>query len=278
MTRKITALSGLVILGLLIIGFNVYLGTQPPSSEVEKSVLLAGQDLPADINSVELEETARTIENSSSPTLLSDKIVAKKVIPGEIITVTSKGDNLLVLVNKSIRLSETYFPKDLVSLDNSIQGSPGMQLRKDAASQFLKLFNEAKKKGYNLNVNSSYRSYQTQVSTYNYWVSQVGTAEADRFSARPGHSQHQLGTTVDITSDTVDYKLLASFGDTPEGKWLANNAYKYGFVLAYPAGYEQITGYTYEPWHFRYTGVNNAQKWKLSGKILELYLQEVGVN
>ena len=82
------------------------------------------------------------------------------------------------------------------------------------------------------------------MTTYNYWVSQVGAVEADRFSARPGHSQHQLGTTADITSDSVDHKLVASFGDTQEGKWLASNAYKYGFVLAYPAGYEQITGYT----------------------------------
>lgn len=277
MTWKITAVSSLVILGLLTVGFNVYLGTQPPNSEIEKTVLLAGQDLPADIDYVELEETSKTRENNSPPTVLIDKIVAEKYSPADSITVTNKGDNLLVLVNKSIRLSETYFPKDLVSLDSSIQSSLGMQLRKSVAEQILKLFNEAKKKGYKLNVNSSYRSYQTQVTTYNYWVSQVGVTEADRFSARPGHSQHQLGTTVDITSDTVDHKLVASFGDTPEGKWLANNAYKYGFVLAYPAGYEQITGYTYEPWHFRYIGVSNAQKWRNSGLILEEYLQKFRV-
>ena len=244
MIWKITAVSSLAILGLLIIGFNVYLGTKPPNSEIEKSVLLAGRDLPADIDSVELEVSFKTSENNSPPTILIDKIVAEKYTPADLVTLTNKGDNLLVLVNKSIRLSEAYFPRDLVSLDSSIQSSPGMQLRKSAADQMLKLFNDAKKKGYKLNVNSSYRSYQTQVTTYNYWVSQVGAVEADRFSARPGHSQHQLGTTADITSDSVDHKLVASFGDTQEGKWLASNAYKYGFVLAYPAGYEQITGYT----------------------------------
>ena len=278
MVWKIAVASSLAILGVVIIGFNLYLGTQPPSSKIEKTVLLAGQDLPADVGLIGLDKISKTGESNPPPPVLVDKITAEKYIPADTITITDKGDNLLVVVNKSVRLSEAYFPKDLVSLDDSIQGSVGMKLRKEAAEKILKLFNDSKKKGYKLNVNSSYRSYQTQVVTYNYWVSQVGKSEADRFSARPGHSQHQLGTTVDITSDTVDHKLLAVFGDTPEGKWLDNNAYKYGFVLAYPAGYEEVTGYTYEPWHFRYIGVINAQKWKASGKILELYLQELGVS
>ena len=154
MIWKITAVSSLAILGLLIIGFNVYLGTKPPNSEIEKSVLLAGRDLPADIDSVELEVSFKTSENNSPPTILIDKIVAEKYTPADLVTLTNKGDNLLVLVNKSIRLSEAYFPRDLVSLDSSIQSSPGMQLRRSAADQMLKLFNDAKKKGYKLNVNS----------------------------------------------------------------------------------------------------------------------------
>lgn len=284
-TVKILSLTFFVILGISIGAFNIYLSAQPPETVVEKTVILAGQDLPASPESLGLKTTEVPDQTGSSlkPLALKDKIVASQNLPAagspiSSITVTNKGNNLLVLINKSIRLPESYVPPGLVSLDKSIKTSyAGMKLRKEAAGSLLKMFNDAKKKGYNLNVNSAYRSYQTQVATYNYWVLQVGTTQADRFSARPGHSQHQLGTTVDITSPSVNYKLVGSFGNTAEGKWLAQNGYKYGFVLAYPAGYEYITGYTYEPWHFRYIGVSNAQKWKNSGLILEEFLKKFGV-
>ena len=278
---KILILTFFVFAGLSIGIISVRNSANLPDPIIEQSVILSGLDLPASPKALGAEATDTKKVTLSTPLVFKDKIItAKLFIPVVVepeIKVTSKGNNLLVLINKTIKLPSTYFPTDLVTVSSSIKGYAGMQLRKAAADNLLKIFNEAKKKGFNLNLNSSYRSYQTQVSTYNYWVSQVGVAEANRFSAKPGHSQHQLGTTVDVTSDTVDEKLVSSFGNTPEGKWLASNAYKYGFVLAYPAGYEHITGYTYEPWHFRYIGVSNAQKWKNSGLILENYLQKFGV-
>ena len=284
MIRKITVIPALAISGLMIVGLSAYLVNQPPKPEIKKAVILAGQDLPASPEALGVGTTKETSDElKGGSKVFKDQIKASKGLgfvtsaPSTIKT-TNKGDNLLVLVNKSIRLPSSYFPKDLVSVDKSITASfGGMQLRGEAAENLIKLFTDAKKKGYKLHLNSAYRSYQTQVATYNYWVSQVGAAEADRFSARPGHSQHQLGTTVDITSDTVDHKLISSFGDTLEGKWLASSGYKYGFVLAYPADYENITGYTYEPWHFRYISIANAKKWKASGMILELYLKKLGV-
>ena len=269
--------------GLAFAAFNIYNSTRPPQDPVEKTVILAGQDLPVAPGSLGVKTAAEVPKKTAKPIALKDKVVTSESfapqpsLPSPTIKVTNKGDNLLVLINKEIRLHSSYYPKDLVDLDKSIKTSYGSnQLRKEAAAALLKLFKAAEKKGFSLNVNSAYRSYQTQVATYNYWVSQVGVAQADRFSARPGHSQHQLGTTVDITSASVSYKLMESFGNTTEGKWLAANAYKYGFVLSYPKGFEGITGYTYEPWHFRYIGVGNAKKWKNSGLILETFLQKFG--
>jgi len=271
-----------IAVGLSIGIINVRNSTNLPDPVIEQSVILAGLDLPVSPEALGIKVTGSKELKISTPVVFKDEVVTAKVfIPVVIepkIKTTDKGDNLLVLINKTTRLPSTYAPTGLVNVNSSIKvGYSGMKLRKAAADNLLKIFNDAKKKGYNLNLNSAYRSYQTQVNTYNYWVSQVGVTQANRFSAKPGHSQHQLGTTVDVTSDTVDEKLVASFGNTPEGKWLANNAYKYGFVLAYPAGYEHITGYTYEPWHFRYIGVSNAQSWKNSGLILENYLQKFGV-
>jgi D-alanyl-D-alanine carboxypeptidase len=282
MKWKMLALSTFVAVGLVIGAFSIFEVGKPLENTIERSILLAGQDLPIGAGSLGVKSQKTPSQNLSAgkPLVLRDKVSAAEEVvqaPVQTTNVTSKGDNLLVLVNKTIRLSSLYYPKDLVGLDKSIETSySGMQLRSGAANALLNMFDDAKKKGHDFHVNSAYRSYQTQVSTYNYWVSQVGTYEADRFSARPGHSQHQLGTAVDITSATVDNKLMASFGNTPEGAWLAQNGYKYGFALSYPSGYEQVTGYTYEPWHFRYIGVANATNMKNSGLILELFLQKYG--
>ena len=284
MRFKLIPLFIFVTAGLAFAAFNIYNSTRPLQDPVEKIVILASQDLPAAPGSLGVKTVVAAPKKTAKPLTLKDKVVTSESfspqpsLPSPTIKVTNKGDNLLVLINKEIRLPSSYYPKDLVNLDKSIKTSYGSnQLRKEAAGTLLELFRAAKKKGFTLNVNSAYRSYQTQVATYNYWVSQVGLEQADRFSARPGHSQHQLGTTVDITSALVNYKLLSSFGNTVEGKWLVENSYKYGLVLSYPAGHENITGYTYEPWHFRYIGVGNAKKWKASGFILEQYLQKYGV-
>jgi D-alanyl-D-alanine carboxypeptidase len=112
--------------------------------------------------------------------------------------------------------------------------------------------------GLQMQSNSTYRSYATQVDTYNGWVSQLGQAEADKVSARPGHSEHQTGLVMDITDVPNTCGLDACFGGTPQGVWLAQNAWRYGFVIRYPQGMTHITGYSYEPWHVRYVGEDVA--------------------
>ena len=109
---------------------------------------------------------------------------------------------------------------------------------------------DAATQGIGLSIISGYRSYSRQSTLYNNYVSRDGKAAADTYSARAGHSEHQTGLAADINS------LYQSFINTPEGQWLNNNCYKYGFIIRYPQGKESITGYMYEPWHIRFVGVD----------------------
>jgi len=130
--------------------------------------------------------------------------------------------------------------------------------------------------GDDIYVRSAYRSYAEQERTFAYWVDVLGEAEARRVSAEPGHSEHQLGTAADLTTADVGYDLTEAFAETPAGRWLAENAYRYGFALSYPVGAEPVTGYAYEPWHYRYIGPDQAAAWRSSGLTLVEYLRGIG--
>lgn len=147
---------------------------------------------------------------------------------------------------------------------------------KEARAAFEKMAQDAKKQGFELVAFSTYRSYEYQATLYNSYVARDGKEKADRYSARPGYSEHQTGLAFDIgEKGREDLWLEEAFGESPAGKWLAENAHKYGFILRYPKGKENITGYMYEAWHFRYLGVELATKVKESGLTLEEYL---GIN
>lgn len=167
--------------------------------------------------------------------------------------------SLWVVVNKQRRLSPTdYAPSDLVAVGN------GQRMRAQAAAALTQMFTAAKTAGFSLVAQSAYRSYATQVNTYNSEVKAYGQAQADTESARPGYSEHQTGWAVDIGAPGC---YLDCFGTKPGSQWLLANAYKYGFVLRYPADKTAITGYRNEPWHFRYVGVDLAtemQKQKIT--------------
>ena len=124
----------------------------------------------------------------------------------------------------------------------------------------------AKKDGISLWIISGYRSYDTQEAIYNRYVNDNGQAEADTYSARPGHSEHQTGLAFDIN------EISYSFGETAAGKWVAENAAQYGFIIRYPQSKQHITGYIYEPWHLRYLGTELAMDVYESGLCLEEYL------
>lgn len=187
------------------------------------------------------------------------------------------GDDLLVLVNKQPgqQLSEGWAPRDLVPLpDRYVMPERDAELRLGVAEAFMTMADAAEaEEGLELVTRSAYRSFTTQCYTFDYKVRQHGIDHARRFSAEPGRSQHQLGTTVDITSASLGFGLGQSMGDSAEGQWLESNAHRFGFALAYPEGAEDITGYAYEPWHFRYLGLEAAFEMELEDEILETYLQ-----
>lgn len=166
----------------------------------------------------------------------------------------------LLVVNKVYALPSTYNPGII----------PVAQKGVDA------MVSAAKANDVYLSVISSYRSYSYQKTLYENYVKRDGQAAADRYSARPGHSEHQSGLAFDFGGTNQNHWLESSFADTAEGRWLAANAHKYGFILRYPKGKESITGYMFEPWHFRYVGSGEAPKIKASGKTLEEYLNVRG--
>jgi D-alanyl-D-alanine carboxypeptidase len=191
----------------------------------------------------------------------------------------SSDEDLLVLVDRNNALPEDYVPWDLISLAS--YGIPttreNLVLRQEAAKQLARLMRAAAAKGEKMIVTSAYRSFQYQRSLFAELVSIYGHDAADSMCALPGHSQHQLGTTVDFTNEDVDFKLEGSFGDTSAGQWLLRHANKYGFVLAYPKGGEAETGYQWEPWHYRYIGIENARRFRASGMSLQMFLLGEGV-
>lgn len=169
--------------------------------------------------------------------------------------------SLFFLIDKKHTASSSYAPKDLVSLKkNSLfdLNKAGMKIRKEAYSALNEMAQAALNDGIRLLVSSAYRSYSYQENLFNYWVSVDGLEEAERESSRPGTSQHQLGTAVDFGSISDD------FDKTQMGQWIYKNAADYGWSLSFPKGYEDVTGYRWECWHFRYIGKNACrfqQKW-----------------
>jgi D-alanyl-D-alanine carboxypeptidase len=173
--------------------------------------------------------------------------------------------SIWVVANKSRALNpRTFVPPDLVYPDvPNINGQPMRQATADAiVAMFAAGSSEA---GLQFSVQSAYRSYDTQVRVYNADVAANGQAYADTDTARPGTSEHQTGLAVDISAVPANCSLDACFGTTPQGQWLAANAWRFGFLLRYPADKVDVTGYTYEPWHFRYVGVELATEMHRAG-------------
>ena len=159
--------------------------------------------------------------------------------------------SLYFLIDKTHKVSGTYEPKDLIELkanDYFNLNKKNMKIRPEAYEALKEMAIASKKDGITLLVSSVYRSYQYQENLFNYWVSVDGLEEAERESARPGTSQHQLATAVDFGSISDD------FDKTEMGQWVYKNAADYGWSLSFPKGYEDVTGYRWECWHFRYVG------------------------
>ena len=181
--------------------------------------------------------------------LLNDLEIYENTFYKEIYTIY-KPTSIDVLVNKNNKLDKNYIPTDLKLIDKEY-AYDNKYLRKEACNAFIYMVKDAKKQGYNIIAVSTYRSYDYQEKLYNNYVKEKGLYYADMASARAGHSEHQTGLAVDIADLSLDYD---NFEKTKEFTWVKNNAHKYGFILRYPKNKAYITGFKYEPWHYRYVG------------------------
>ncbi|WHX25268.1 D-alanyl-D-alanine carboxypeptidase family protein [Virgibacillus halodenitrificans] len=191
-------------------------------------------------------------------------------------TVLQNPYDQLALVNKQHALPADYIPKDLVTPKVRFpftEDLPKKQMRQVAATALEKMFAAADKAGLDLFAQSGYRSYERQDAIFASNVNEHGEEAANKFSARPGESEHQTGLTMDVTSPDINYGLTIEFGKTDEGKWIKKHAAEYGFIIRYPKGKENITKYQYEPWHLRFVGKEAAKEIMTKGITLEEYVK-----
>ena len=183
-------------------------------------------------------------------------------------TITNQED-ILVLVNKNNKLDKNYIPK-LEKLDTSYSNDNKF-LRKEAKEAFEKLEKDARKKILSIKIVSAYRSYNYQKTLFKNYTKEYSKKYALKCSAKAGHSEHQTGLAIDVMGPNKDYNL---FEETKEFKWMKENAYKYGFILRYPKDKEHITGFKYEPWHYRYVGIPLATYIHNKNITLEEYFEK----
>lgn len=230
---------------------------EPSQTDPQAEDPASGQeDQPADVKDPAKQEPSKTVDTS----------------------VYTRPDSLTVLVNKQYGLPKDYKPADLVNdpdVPFIFSGYDDRRLmRKEVAEATKKMFAAAAKENIYLAGVSAYRSYDTQAFLFNSYVQTQGEAEARRYSAVPGHSEHQTGLAVDVSGSSGVCAAEDCFADTPEAKWVAAHGHEYGFIIRYPKGKESITGYAYEPWHLRYVGVEMAREIVKQGVTLEEYVYE----
>lgn len=226
-----------------------------------------------------LQDTRRSVNDSQNNAKSNPSIQASNAANDELSQAPtpqepSGAGDVGFVVNKKNQLPEGYVPVDLevpnVQL-RLVRGEEQMQVRTEVARALERMFADAEKQDVKLVLGSGYRSYKLQQTFYSQYSEQSGQSEADKFSARPGHSEHQTGLAVDIVNSGQSCSLEACFADTPEGLWIKQNSHKYGFTVRYQAEWETITGYTYEPWHLRYVGTEIASKLHTDNVPLEKY-------
>lgn len=169
-------------------------------------------------------------------------------------------DSIHVLVNRQNPLQPVdYSPDDLVEVEVRTSAEEPVLLRMEVAESAEELFETAAEEGVTLAATSGYRSFDAQSELYSARYAEHGLEPTDEFAARPGYSEHQTGLALDVISiDNPECILGECFHETPEYEWLETSAQDFGFVIRYPEGAEDITGFTFEPWHLRYVGTETA--------------------
>ena len=247
--RAIAVVGGLLVVAFLItVVVNGFTGTEPTSASPDHTPTAA----PAP---TEPPRPSPTASPEPAPAPSFDRAARSIDDP----------DSIWVVVDKLRPLSPTdYTPADLVDVPVAFANPP--RLRQEASDAVVSLFTAfAAETGLALQSQSAYRSFEAQTRVYDGDIATLGQAGADLSTARPGTSEHQTGLTIDISALPGQCSLSACFGDTPHGQWLAANAWRFGFLLRYPADKVEITGYEFEPWHYRYIGIELATEMHNTG-------------
>ncbi len=242
MTRKKRNLVGLIGIGLIL-------------------VLLAAWIISGRSDSTSSTPTTSVDTNSDSQHSQNDEQPEDQGFNKQMFSISEPG-SIWWVVNKTRPLPDNYTPEltvPNVTLRLAATAEQ-MQFGTSATPALEEMFAAAEADGISIVFGSGYRSYNLQKQFYDSYVAQDGQVAADRYSARPGTSEHQTGLSFDATASNGACHLEICFEDTPEGQWLAKNAHKYGFIIRYPESKENITGYQYEPWHLRYVGVELASE------------------
>ena len=190
-------------------------------------------------------------------------------------------DSIAVMVNKEYGLPDNYKPSDLVYPDVRFTFTEKIEkrmMRKEAAEALEEMFAGAEEDGIYLAGVSAYRSQSTQTALFNRYVERDGEEKAKTYSAVPGYSEHQTGLSIDVSGSDGKCAAESCFGGTKEADWLAEHAAEYGFIIRYPEGKQDITGYKYEPWHLRYVGKDIAAYISEKDITLEEYYEAVPVS
>jgi len=242
----------------------------PGRAEQQDANVTKEKDEPGEVQEVTPEQkpTEQTTTPPSKPAKNNDAGSGTEVKPtpsidnggyieGQVLPKEPKFVKGIILANKKYPLPATYAPGE----------------DKKARGAFERMAAEAKLADFNLNAFSTYRSFEYQTTLYERYVARDGNKAADTYSARPGYSEHQTGLAFDIGEVNFEQHFASSsFGETEAGKWVAANAHRFGFVMRYPKGKEQITGYMHESWHFRYVGIEIADEIFKRNLTLEEYL------
>lgn len=251
-SRLLLIIGAIISVALIVSIFVVYnYKNKQVSNEPEKQSLTTE---PTKNDPITTEEPKKTTEKPSEPEQKPDE---NGYLPNQTLPTEPTYINGILLANKIYPLPSTFAPGE----------------NKEARQELDKMLATAKKQGFDFVAFSGYRSFDYQTTLYNNYVNRDGQAAADRYSARPGYSEHQTGLAFDIGErGKENLWLTEEFGETPAGQWLLTNAQDYGFILRFPKNKEDITGYMYESWHYRYVGVDIAKEIKKKDITLEEYL------
>lgn len=273
--KRIRAVVLLAVLCIVVIGAYQWITGSDTEAETPSNAAVAPEATP------DASETPSSDPADASPDASAEPTEEAREVNADGIPVAAQADSVTALINKENSLPDGYDPTDLVYPDVRFLFDDKIEkrmMRKEAAEALEKLFAGAEEDGIYLAGVSAYRSYSTQKSLFDRYVEEDGYDKARTYSAIPGTSEHQTGLSIDVSGSDGKCAAESCFGGTPEAEWLDQHASEYGFIIRYPEGKEDITGYKYEPWHIRYVGVELSEELARENKTLEEYYNAVPVN